>query len=327
MDGISHDQKATSLQSNRAEHDRRIAEKLRRELGPQVCALLDDTKVIEIMLNPDGSLWCEWLGQPMERVGTMPKAQAESLMGTVASSLRTHITAANPILECELPLDGSRFEALLPPIVSGPTFTIRKKASIVFTLANYVKSGIMTETQCEAIKRAVRERKNILVVGGTGTGKTTLTNAIIADIDSATPEHRIVIIEDTRELQCSSPNVVQLRAVDHVDMTRLLKATMRLRPDRILVGEARDGSALALLKAWNTGHPGGAATVHANSANAGLIRMEQLVAEATAAPMQALIAEAIDLIIAIEKTATGRRIKEVVTVSGHDGTNYITQPV
>ena len=327
MDGISHDQKATSLQSNRAEHDRRIAEKLRRELGPQVCALLDDTKVIEIMLNPDGSLWCEWLGQPMERVGTMLKAQAESLMGTVASSLRTHITAANPILECELPLDGSRFEALLPPIVSGPTFTIRKKASIVFTLANYVKSGIMTETQCEAIKRAVRERKNILVVGGTGTGKTTLTNAIIADIDSATPEHRIVIIEDTRELQCSSPNVVQLRAVDHVDMTRLLKATMRLRPDRILVGEARDGSALALLKAWNTGHPGGAATVHANSANAGLIRMEQLVAEATAAPMQALIAEAIDLIIAIEKTATGRRIKEVVTVSGHDGTNYITQPV
>ncbi|EDL4521545.1 conjugal transfer protein TrbB [Salmonella enterica subsp. enterica serovar Infantis] len=327
MDEKSHENRATSLQSNRAEHDRRIAEKLRRELGPQVCALLDDTKVIEIMLNPDGSLWCEWLGQPMERVGTMPKAQAESLMGTVASSLRTHITAANPILECELPLDGSRFEALLPPIVSGPTFTIRKKASIVFTLANYVKSGIMTEAQCDAIKWAVRERKNILVVGGTGTGKTTLTNAIIAEIDAVTPEHRIVIIEDTRELQCSSPNVVPLRAVDHVDMTRLLKATMRLRPDRILVGEARDGSALALLKAWNTGHPGGAATVHANSANAGLIRMEQLVAEATAAPMQALIAEAVDLIIAIEKTATGRRIKEVVTVSGHDGTNYITQPV
>ncbi|NIE78347.1 P-type conjugative transfer ATPase TrbB [Pantoea sp. Ap-967] len=327
MDVNSPDPKASSLASNRAEHDRRIAEKLRRELGPQVCELLEDSKVIEIMLNPDGSLWCEWLGAPMERIGTMAKSQAESLMGTVASSLRTHITAANPILECELPLDGSRFEALIPPVVSGPTFTIRKKASIVFTLANYVKSGIMTEAQCAAIKSAVLERRNILVVGGTGTGKTTLTNAIIAEIDAVTPEHRIVIIEDTRELQCSSPNVVPLRAVDHVDMTRLLKATMRLRPDRILVGEARDGSALALLKAWNTGHPGGAATVHANSANAGLIRMEQLVAEATAAPMQALIAEAVDLIIAIEKTATGRRIKEVVTVTGHDGTNYITQPI
>lgn len=327
MDENNHDKKASSLIGNRVEHDRRIAEKLRRELGPQVCELLEDTKVIEIMLNPDGSLWCEWLGQPMERIGTMAKSQAESLMGTVASSLRTHITANNPILECELPLDGSRFEALIPPIVSGPTFTIRKKASIVFTLANYVASGIMTEAQCAAIKLAVIERRNILVVGGTGTGKTTLTNAIIAEIDAATPEHRIVIIEDTRELQCSSPNVVSLRAVDHVDMTRLLKATMRLRPDRILVGEARDGSALALLKAWNTGHPGGAATVHANSANAGLIRMEQLVAEATAAPMQALIAEAVDLIIAIEKTATSRRVKEVVTVSGHDGTNYITQPI
>ena len=327
MDEKSPDLKASSLMSNRVEHDRRIAEKLRRELGPQVCELLEDDKVIEIMLNPDGSLWCEWLGQPMERIGTMAKSQAESLMGTVASSLRTHITATNPILECELPLDGSRFEALIPPIVSGPTFTIRKKASIVFTLANYVASGIMTEAQGAAIKLAVIERRNILVVGGTGTGKTTLTNAIIAEIDAVTPDHRIVIIEDTRELQCSSPNVVPLRAVDHVDMTRLLKATMRLRPDRILVGEARDGSALALLKAWNTGHPGGAATVHANSANAGLIRMEQLVAEATAAPMQALIAEAVDLIIAIEKTATGRRIKEVVTVSGHDGTNYITQPI
>lgn len=327
MDEKNPDPRANSLASQRAEHDRRIAEKLRRELGPQVCELLEDSKVIEIMLNPDGSLWCEWLGAPMERLGTMPKAQAESLMGTVASSLKTSITALNPILECELPLDGSRFEALLPPVVTGPTFTIRKKASIVFTLPNYVSSGIMTEAQCAAIKKAVRERRNILVVGGTGTGKTTLTNAIIAEIDAVTPEHRIVIIEDTRELQCSSPNVVPLRAVDHVDMTRLLKATMRLRPDRILVGEARDGSALALLKAWNTGHPGGAATVHANSANAGLIRMEQLVAEATAAPMQALIAEAVDLIIAIEKTATGRRIKEVVTVTGHDGTNYITQPI
>ena len=327
MDEKSPDPRTSNLVSQRAEHQRRIAEKLRRELGPQVCELLEDSKVIEIMLNPDGSLWCEWLGAPMERIGIMAQSQAESLMGTVASSLRTNITAENPILECELPLDGSRFEALIPPVVTGPTFTIRKKSSIVFTLENYVKSGIMTEAQCAAIKNAVLERSNILVVGGTGTGKTTLTNAIIAEIDAVTPEHRIVIIEDTRELQCSSPNVVALRAVDHVDMTRLLKATMRLRPDRILVGEARDGSALALLKAWNTGHPGGAATVHANSARAGLIRMEQLVAEATASPMQALIAEAVDLIIAIEKTATGRRIKEVVTVSGHDGTNYKTQQI
>lgn len=324
----SKPQPASSISANRTEHDRRVNEKLRRELGPVVCELLADKTVIEIMLNPDGRLWVERLGADMAVVGTMPASQAESLMGTVASTLKTQITALNPILECELPLDGSRFEALIPPVVSAPTFTIRKKAVKVFTLENYVASQIMTPEQCEAIKDAVKSRRNILVVGGTGTGKTTLTNAIINYMAEAAPQDRIAIIEDTGELQCSADNAVLMRAVDHVDMTRLLKATMRLRPDRILVGEVRDGAALALLKAWNTGHPGGAATVHANSAPAGLIRMEQLVAEATQAPMYALIAEAVDLIVSIEKVAhVGRRIKEVVTVEGHDGTNYLTKPI
>jgi len=319
---------ASSVSQNRTEHERRITEKLKRELGPVICDLLEDDKVIEIMLNPNGRLWVERLGEPMAEIGSMLPSQAESLMGTVASTLRTQITALNPILECELPLDGSRFEALIPPVVSGPTFTIRKKAIRVFTLDDYVESSIMTQDQCDAIKAAVRNRRNVLVVGGTGTGKTTLTNAIIRYMAESSPQDRIAIIEDTGELQCSAENAVLMRAVDHVDMTRLLKATMRLRPDRILVGEVRDGAALALLKAWNTGHPGGAATVHANSAPAGLIRMEQLVAEATQAPMHALIAEAVDLIVSIEKIAhVGRRIKEVVTVEGHDGNSYITKPI
>ena len=321
------DPKPSGIASNRAEYDKRITEKLRRELGVQLCGFLEDPTVQEIMLNPDGTVWVERLGSSMEKVGTLDASRAESLMGTVASTLRTQITAQNPILECELPLDGSRFEALLPPVVSAPTFTIRKKASKIFTLDDYVESGIMTQLQCEAIESAVRNRRNVLVVGGTGTGKTTLTNGIIDYMAKACPEDRIVIIEDTGELQCTAKNVVILRAVDHVDMTRLLKATMRLRPDRILVGEVRDGAALALLKAWNTGHPGGAATVHANSAPAGLIRMEQLVAEATQAPMYALIAEAVDLIVSIEKTAGGRQVKEVITVEGHDGIHYITKPI
>lgn len=317
----------TAIPGGQSEHERRIAEKLKRELGPMVCGFLADPTVIEIMLNPDGTLWVERLGEPMECAGAMPASQAEALMGTVASTLKTKITAQSPILECELPLDGSRFEALLPPIVSGPTFTIRKKALKIFTLANYVDSGIMSEAHCAAIQGAVRNRRNIVVVGGTGTGKTTLTNAIIQYMTVVAPEDRLAIIEDTGELQCSAKNAVTMRSVAHVDMTQLLKATMRLRPDRIIVGEVRDGSALALLKAWNTGHPGGVATVHANSAPAGLIRIEQLVAEATQAPMQALISEAVDLIVAIEKTATGRRVKEVVSVSDHDGTRYITTPI
>jgi type IV secretion system protein TrbB len=305
------------------EFQRRMVEKLRRELGPLICDFLEDPDVIEIMLNPDGSLWVDRLGGDMEQVGRMTAMQAEALMGTVASTLRTTISRENPVLECELPLDGSRFEAVIPPVVSAPTFTIRRKAVKVFTLAEYVSSGIMTASQRAAIEHAARQRKNILVVGGTTTGKTTLTNAILRYIAEASPNHRIVIIEDTAELQCTIDNHVMLRTSYNVDQLKLLKVTMRLRPDRICLGEARGAEALALLKAWNTGHPGGVCTVHANSARAGLIRMEQLIAEASPAPMGALIGEAVNIIVSIAKTAEGRRVKEVLAVKGFEDGQYL----
>lgn len=309
------------LQSAAEEHAKRISEKLRRELGPQICGLLEEPDVIEIALNPDGTLWVERLGQPMKADGVMTARQAESLMATVASTLRTTITRDNPILECELPLDGSRFEAMIPPVVASPTFTIRRKAMKVFTLDDYVARGIMTARQATLIREAVDNHRNVLVVGGTSTGKTTLTNAIIAYISEAWRDERLVIIEDTAELQCTSPNAVPLRATDQVDMLRLLKATMRLRPDRILVGEVRSAEALTLIDSWNTGHPGGVATVHANDAAAGLTRLESLVRRATqgAVPHDE-IAEAINVIVSIAKAKTpaGRCIKEVVTVHGYD---------
>jgi len=305
------------------ELQRRLTEKLRRELGSLICGFLADPDVIEIMLNPDGQLWVDRLGGDMERVGTMTAMQAESLMGTVAASLRTTITRETPYLECELPLDGSRFEALIPPIVSAPTFTIRRKATKVFTLADYVSSGIMTTRQRTAIERAVLERQNILVVGGTTTGKTTLTNAILRAIAEASPNHRLVVIEDTAELQCTIENHVMLRTSLNVDQLMLLKFTMRLRPDRICLGEARGPEALALLKAWNTGHPGGVCTVHANNARAGVIRLEQLIAEATPAPMGTLIGEAVNVIVSIAKTAEGRRVKEVLSVKGFRDGDYL----
>jgi type IV secretion system protein VirB11 len=260
----------------------------------------------------------------MQPVGTMAAATTESLIATVASTLRSTITRENPILECELPLDGSRFEALIPPVVSAPVFAIRRKASAVFTLAEYERQGIMTARQRRAIETAVSERHNILVVGGTGTGKTTLANGIIAHMVAVSPEHRLVVIEDTAEIQCAAPNAVVMRATDTVDMQRLLKATMRLRPDRIIVGEVRGGEALALLKAWNTGHPGGVSTVHANHARAGLQRIEQLIAEVSKTPMPALIAEAVNLVVSIVKTPTrpGRRIAEVVAVAGFAEDDY-----
>ncbi len=306
---------------------RRVIESLTRQAGPNICGLLADPKVTEIMLNPNGELWVERLGESMQMIGHMPRSQAEQMIGTVASTLNEVVTARNPILECEFPLDGSRFEALIPPIVSGPTFTIRKKAIMVFTLEDYVKKGIMTPAQRKEIEYAVVMKHNILIVGGTGSGKTTLTNAVIRDMVDACPNDRLVILEDTMELQCTAPNVVCMRAMEQADMTRLLKATMRLRPDRILVGEVRDGAALALLKAWNTGHPGGVATLHSNNARAGLTRMEQLVSEATQAPMRALIAEAVDLIVSIEKHQGSRRINEMVQVTGHDGQQYLTRSI
>jgi type IV secretion system protein VirB11 len=305
------------------ELQRRLTEKLRRELGSLICGFLVDPDVIEIMLNPDGQIWIDRLGGAMERVGTMTAMQAESLMGTVAASLRTTITRETPYLECELPLDGSRFEALIPPIVSAPTFTIRRKATKVFTLADYVSSRIMTAHQRAAIERAVSERQNILVVGGTTTGKTTLTNAILRAIAEAAPNHRLVVIEDTAELQCTIDNHVMLRTSPNVDQLMLLKFTMRLRPDRICLGEARGPEALALLKAWNTGHPGGVCTIHANNARAGVIRLEQLIAEATPAPMGTLIGEAVNVIVFIANTAEGRRVKEVLSVKGFREGDYL----
>lgn len=317
----------TQSLSAREETNRRVAETMRRQLGP-FCQMLGERDLIELMLNPDGKVWADHLGRGMSIVGTMGATTAESFIATVASTLRGTVTRDSPLLECELPFEapfeGSRFEAMIPPVVSAPIFTIRRKASAVFTLRDYQDAGILSAHQRTLIEAAVRTRRNILVVGGTGSGKTTLVNAILAEIAAAAPTHRLVIIEDTAELQCTAENVVLLRATDTVTMNRLLKATMRLRPDRIIVGEVRGGEALTLLKAWNTGHPGGVCTVHANSAQSGLLRLEQLIAEASQAPTRDLIADAVDLLVFIEKTdaAPGRRVTEIVAVSGGSDGNY-----
>ncbi len=296
-------------------HDRQ-SEALRRAMGSEILGPLGDPQVVEIMLNPDGSLWVDRLGAGMERVASIEPVRALTIVNTVAAMLDAVVTPDRPILECELPLDGSRFEALIPPLVERASFALRKKAALVFTLADYVAKGIMTQAQCQAIEDAVADRRNILVSGGTGTGKTTLANAILDAVARVSRDHRIVVIEDTRELQVNAENVVFLRTSDNTDMTRLLRATMRLRPDRIVVGEVRDGSALALLKAWNTGHPGGVGTVHANGASAALIRVGQLIQEAGVPPNPELIAEAVNVVVSIKRTGEGRRVEEVSLVRG-----------
>ena len=294
------------------EYQRRLHSKITRELGREVMTALQDDTVIEVMLNTDGRLWCDRLGEGMSCIGEMSMPNALALLGTIADGLGTVITKQSPILEGELPLDGSRFEGLIPPVVARPTFTIRKKALLIYTLDDYVQQGIMNAKQKAQVQEAITARRNILVVGGTGSGKTTLTNAIIAEMVALTPEDRLVIMEDTAEIQCKADNAVILRTSIDISMQQLLRATMRLRPDRIIVGEVRGAEALALLKSWNTGHTGGIATLHANSAGSGLVRLEQLIAESgIQADMKALIDEAVDLVIFIEKQGGKRVIKEI----------------
>ncbi len=300
------------------EQAKRLRDKLERELGDTIVKALADTSVVEIMLNADGALWIDKLGEGMRNSGVVMSAmQAENLLRTIASALDIVVNADHPILEGVLPIDGSRFAGVLPPVSARPVFSIRKRASLIFTLDDYVKSGICTERQATLLREAVAERQNILVVGSTGSGKTTLANALLDHMSYVDRDQRVVVIEDTAELQCNAPNYVALKTSDGVDMTRLLRTTLRFRPDRIVVGEVRGAEALALLKAWNTGHPGGVATVHANNALAGLVRLEQLVAEANVQPQPQLIAEAVDVLVSIVRTPAGRRIAEIVRVNGY----------
>jgi P-type conjugative transfer ATPase TrbB len=292
----------------------RLVRKLQEALGDQLCVALDDATVVEIMLNPDGKLFIERLGHGIAPAGELSAAAAETVIGTVAHALRSEVDTEQPIISGELPIGGHRFEGLLPPVVSKPAFTIRRRASRLIPLDEYVRSGVMTDCQASTIQSAISSKLNIIISGGTGSGKTTLANAVIEQIVKSAPDDRLVILEDTAEIQCAAENAVLLHTSDTIDMARLLKSTMRLRPDRIVVGEVRDGAALTLLKAWNTGHPGGVATIHSNTAMSALRRLEQLTAEASQQPMHEVIGEAVDLVISIERTPRGRRVRDVIQV-------------
>jgi len=306
----------------------RGARMLRTALGPEIAAWLEDSSVIEVILNPDGRLWIDRLGAGIADTGSgMCAADGERIIRLVAHHVGAEVHAKAPRVSAELPDTGERFEGLLPPVVAAPSFAIRKPAAAVFTLADYVAAEIMSAWQADALVRAVAARKNILVAGGTSTGKTTLTNALLAEV--AKTDHRVVLIEDTRELQCAAPNLVSLRTKDGVvTLSDLVRSALRLRPDRIPIGEVRGAEALDLLKAWGTGHPGGVGTIHAGSALGVLRRMEQLIQESVVTVPRALIAETIDVIAVLVRDGTGRRLAELAEVTGLDAHgDYTIRPI
>ncbi|MET3780797.1 type IV secretion system protein VirB11 [Brevundimonas sp. 1080] len=288
---------------------------LQTALGVAIGALLNEDDVVEVMLNPDGRIWTDRLGVGLVDSGhRLSAADGERLIRLVAHHVGERVDAERPRISAELP-GGQRFEGLIAPIVTAPTFAIRKPAVAVFRLDAYVATDVMTQAQADHLRLAVANRKNILVVGGTSTGKTTLVNALLAEI--AETGDRVVLIEDTRELQCAAPNLVALRARDGAaSLSELVRSALRLRPDRIPIGEVRGGEALDLIKAWGTGHPGGVGTLHAGSAAGALARLEQLIQEAVVSAPRALIAETIDLIAVLAGRGGARRLVELAVVDG-----------
>jgi len=268
------------------------------------------------MLNPDGRLWVDRLTVGLADTGErLSSADGERIVRLVAHHVGAEVHPASPRVSAELPETGERFEGLIPPVVAAPTFAIRKPAVAVFTLRDYVAAGIMTIAQAEHLRNAIAQRRNVLVAGGTSTGKTTLVNALLAEV--ANTSDRVVLIEDIRELQCKAPNLVALRTKDGVaSLSDLVRSSLRLRPDRIPVGEVRGAVALDLLKAWGTGHPGGIGTIHAGSALGTLRRLEQLVQEAVVTVARALIAETINLIAVLAGRGVARQLIELAVVEG-----------
>lgn len=294
----------------------RGARMLRTALGPAIGGFLEDPAIVEVMLNPDGRLWVDRLKEGLSATDqVMGPADGERIVRLVAHHVGAEVHSGSPRVSAELPETGERFEGLLPPIVAAPTFAIRKPAVAVFTLEDYAATGVITDAQADVLRLAVERRKNVLVAGGTSTGKTTLVNALLAEV--AKTADRIVLIEDTRELQCAAPNLVALRTKDGVaSLSDLVKSSLRLRPDRIPIGEVRGAEALDLLKAWGTGHPGGIGTIHASSALGALRRLEQLVQEAVVTVPRTLIAETIDLVAVLAGRGSARRLVEIALVDG-----------
>jgi type IV secretion system protein TrbB len=284
--------------------DRHLA-MLNTAFGSEIMQLMENSQIIEIIANPDGKIWAEDLNKGKYFTGkTFAFEQIANIIKLVAASRQIIANAEHPEVSCELPETGARFQGWLPPVVVEPSFTIRKRAINIFTLEDYVSAGSLTLSHAEILKTSIKSRKNILIAGGTASGKTTFANALLHELKDS--QDRVIILEDLPELQVAVADCVKLTTCGSKNMRDLVKGSLRMRPDRIIIGEVRDGSALELLKAWNTGHPGGICTIHANSPEATISRIEDLVSEIVSTVPKRLIYEAINIIVFMKRDAAGK---------------------
>jgi P-type conjugative transfer ATPase TrbB len=311
---------------------RHYRDSLLRALGPEILAALADPDVTEIYVNPSGRLHLDTRSRG--RLATPTRLPAERItrfLNHVASKVPAVLNAAHALLQAELPpgdpFHGARLQGIVPPNAAAPSFNIRKPPAVVYTLDQYVEAGTLAPAHRDALAAAVRARRNILIAGGTASGKTTLVNAVLHDIAAACPRDRIVVLEDTVELQCTAPDTLALRTSDTVRLRDLVKVALRTSPDRIVVGEVRDEAALDLLDAWQTGHPGGVATLHANDPLAALNRLDRLAQRANAGPQADLVADAIHLIVMIAGGSSGRRVTQLAQVLDRDAGHYRLAPI
>lgn len=308
----------------------RKLEALRHALGEAVLAALVEPAVVEILVNPDGRLILDRIGEGRIDTGLSLAAEArDRAIRLIADYVGDPVTRDDPRLSGVLPGTGERFQGVLPPVSAAPAFSIRKRPSVIWSLGDYVRDGVMSPIQAEVLRRAAIDRRNILIAGGTGSGKTTLANAVLAE--PAFADDRVFLIEDTPELQSSAWDTVAVltrRWPRVIGVADLVRDALRMRPDRIIVGEMREGAAaLETLKSWNTGHPGGLSTIHANSAEEALRRLEDLVAEVSTVVPRRSIGQAVDLVVFIRRTRDGRTVDAMLEVESATEEGYRTRPV
>jgi len=304
-------------------------EYLWEKLGRTIQQGLQDEAIFEIMLNSDGHLWFKHKQKGNIAVGNIDESSAAAFVHALSQYEGQFLNDKTPYLDAILPFSGERVNITMPPINERIAFNIRKKAPVVFTLDDYVTSKIMTRRQAQLLTGAIEHRKNILISGSPISGKTTLANALLEKMADVVPEgHRVLILEQIPELQCQVKNLKSMTVSKHVSMNQLLWIAMRNSPDRIVVGEVRDGAALELLKAWNTGCPGGIATIHANHPQAAVQRVLDLACEVVINPPYSLAAEALDIVIQIEENLShpaGRIVTDMILVKAFDSKNKVFQ--